>query len=110
MSDLNENSSLVKHTLIFDFSKLPQFLNILRNVSFGLFPSLSLGTSSAFASSYLESNSVLSMSLSGSVLTVSFAKTHTGYFVLFIPDFEDSLLTSYGWYDIVTGKPIICMQ
>jgi hypothetical protein len=104
LSDLTENSSLTEHTLIFDFSKLPHFLDILRSVSFGLFSSLSSGASSAFASSYLERNSVLSMSLSGSVLTVSFAKTYTGYFVLFIPDFEDSLLTSYGWYEYVTDE------
>lgn len=104
LSDLSENSSLTEHTLIFDFSKLPQFLDILRHVSFGLFSSLSSGTSSAFVSSYLESNSVLSISLSGSVLTVSFAKTYTGYLVLFISDFEDSLLTSYGWYEYVTNE------
>lgn len=104
LSDLDENSSLAEHTLIFNFSKLPQFLDILRSVSFGLFSSLSSGTSSAFASSYLERNNVLSMSLSGSVLTVSFAKTYTGYFVLFVPDFEDSLLTTYGWYEYVTDE------
>ena len=104
LSDLDENSSLAEHTLIFNFSKLPQYLDVLRSVSFGLFSSLSSGASSAFVSDYLESNSVLSISLSGSVLTVSFAKTYTGYFVLFIPDFEDSLLTSYGWYEYVTDE------
>lgn len=104
LSDLAENSSLAEHTLIFNFSKLPQFLDVLRYVSFGLFSSLSSGASSAFADNYLEPNNVLSMSLSGSVLTVSFARTYTGYFVLFIPDFEDSLLTSYGWYEHVTDE------
>ena len=103
LSDLDENSSLENHTLIFDFSKLPSYLDILRDVTFGLFDSLS-SSSSAFSENYLENNSVLHASLDGSTLTISFSKSHSGYFVLFIPDFEDSHLTSYGWYEYVTDE------
>ena len=104
LSDLDVNSSLERMSLIFDFSKLPSYLDVLRSFSFGLFSDLSSSQATAFAGSYLEANSILSFSLDGSVLTVTFPKSYTGYFVLFVPDFEDSLLTSYGWYEYVTDE------
>lgn len=105
LSDLDMNPSLTEVKLIFDFSKLPSYRDVLNNFSFGLLASLSDGGAfSTFVGNYLDHNSVLSISLSGSTLTISFAKTYTGYFVLFSPDFEDSLLTSYGWYEYVTDE------
>lgn len=106
LSDLSINSSLESYTLFFDFSEMPSYLDVLRNISFGLFSDLSSDTPAiTFLDNYLLQSSVLHMSLSGSVLSVSFAKSSgASYLVLFVPDFEDSLLTTYGWYEYITTE------
>lgn len=103
LSDLEFNDSLSSAELIFDFSSLPDYREILADLGFAIYPSLD-SNDVGYLSSYLASSSAFSASLSGSILRLTVVGRKTGYLVLFTPDFQDSLLTSYGWYEYVTDE------
>lgn len=103
LDELDFNDSLSSAELIFDFSSLPNYREIIADLSFAIYPSLD-ANDVGYLTSYLASSSLMSASLSGSILRLTVFNRKTGYFVLFTPDFQDSLLASYGWYEYVTDE------